>query len=57
MLVGPEGREQDQRALSGLDADLLKEELRLAAGSRDIVEVPERDQLALAELMTTAIDV
>lgn len=56
MDVGPERREQDQFSLLGPDIRLLQQELGLASGTLDIVQIPDGHELALAELPGAAID-
>ncbi len=57
MLMGPEGGEQDQFTAPRRDADVLVEKPGLAAGPRNLIEVPDRNQLPLAEFMAAPIDV
>ena len=57
VLVGPEGREQDQLALLRSHAHVLIEKLGLPAGSGHVVEIPQGHQLALTELVAAAVHV
>ena len=57
MLVGPERGKQQELAFFRRDLHRLVAELGLAARPFDIVEIPDRDELAVAHLVAAAVDV
>ena len=57
MLVRPEWREQDQFPDFRPDTDSLKQKFRFSPRSCDIIQIPDRYQLTVAEVMAAAINV
>ena len=57
MFVGPERREQHQFAGLWCDFYVLKGKFGFAARTGHVIQVPDRNQLPLAEFVAAAVDV